>query len=1265
MVCHYGLGGSSEASECRQSANLALVRNTIDTPYSGMQPTVFGPYVCAEEPYGVCQVCHINGDEGDDGATEYYRNDGSGWDHPDYTIDEYTGGGPGSDCTLCHRHVGEFHHGGGRPCEACHGHDAGYVYDEEQDPSQGAGSVESHSVHTEGDGEDLKGPHKDCDSCHDTQNYPRFKYDPLQDDDSDGEIDLAETEVCDPCHSPGGAINGVTMAKPNWDTGVYDSQYQHLPDWQANTEYETGDIVLYGDPAGMYVAKSTFPSGASFLPDNWKQIQNIDWVLWGGCETGDLFRNGDQVYRSQIEHTMPVEELDPENWELVERTGAGKEVLQEGKEQWCASCHDDQPANSKAGGTGTDAPNVLGDGSTYGFYVSGHGRPGINQNCLDCHNSTFVHIDHEHRTYETHLTEFEHVEHAYKDSYRLKEAMRIPMHKRSDETVGEAMADGYDLCMKTCHEPHAGVLSEPKYGETDFREEEEGAKPQYHTSYHLVRVTAHEWDSDWDGTKADSGISCPACHNVHGSPMMVNGYLKPNPVMTRHGELISTPGAQDKVPGLDLRWFDDYEDPRYCGDNETNVLEDSRGGHMCNTGHLLSETHVCNTCHGTDGYHRFPGGAPQILGGEYGSEIIIWTTDTDPDNTVKTAFYPGEGIRYHVSFYLTGADNGTEYCIQALDSKAHNDGTMPGADWTDPIDIDTLLPRGPYEMHWDRTIPLDAEEGPAQYRMELQMFDFDCAPPAYNSVARTHDFTVAVQETTAPPVRPTLTPQPNIPDLVSASVTLEWSTVLCPDGDPVQYRVEVDDSSDFATPEHTLSWQSGTSWQTPDLATGTTWYWRVQARDEVHTDRESDWSYPDAFDIFAPLDAPATLTHDLNATDPVPVCVDLEWSAVTCPDGHGIEYFAEIGDASDFSGNTYHSGWQSATKWGIMLPTAGTWYWRVKTRDAHVDHIDHESAWSTTDSFVIEATPSTPTLIPVADDDSPGPVEVTLAWIDDVTCPTGNPLEYMVQVSDCVDFDDSPCIQHTSGWQPDIGWNVTLDTDGTWYWRAQAKDTVTGYLSAWSATDAFVVSPCILGESFEGPGYEEETWTETVGFNCTLDEDHTPIPGTGPPEAGSECLRAVSGISGYQAKAERDCGTPHPITYTTFYFLVEAEGLLYDQRKSIGYMTDNAGGHAWGFGLYQDSTQLKFNVYLYNNGTWIQGFYDISLNTWYKVDVKYDTVSDTWALQLNGTSVGSGSLGGTHRENIQTWAFGLTDPTQYSTATVYFDKITVRDEWLE
>jgi len=33
--------------------------------------------------------------------------------------------------------------------------------------------------------------------------------------------DLANTDVCDTCHSDEGAFDGVAMAKANWHTGVY------------------------------------------------------------------------------------------------------------------------------------------------------------------------------------------------------------------------------------------------------------------------------------------------------------------------------------------------------------------------------------------------------------------------------------------------------------------------------------------------------------------------------------------------------------------------------------------------------------------------------------------------------------------------------------------------------------------------------------------------------------------------------------------------------------------------------------------------------------------------------------------------------------------------------------------------------------------------------------------------------------------------------------------------------------------------------------
>lgn len=160
--------------------------------------------------------------------------------NPGYPMTNHPGGdhGPGmdyrgQDCTTCHPHVDGFIHGGGSStgCIECHGHDAGTLYDPDASfpytpgatASQGRGTYQSHSTHTESDGDDLKGPGIYCDTCHDINNFPYFNSG--TDGNGDGRYDLAETDVCDTCHSPGGTYDGiddsVIGAKNNWDSGIY------------------------------------------------------------------------------------------------------------------------------------------------------------------------------------------------------------------------------------------------------------------------------------------------------------------------------------------------------------------------------------------------------------------------------------------------------------------------------------------------------------------------------------------------------------------------------------------------------------------------------------------------------------------------------------------------------------------------------------------------------------------------------------------------------------------------------------------------------------------------------------------------------------------------------------------------------------------------------------------------------------------------------------------------------------------------------------
>jgi len=439
---------------------------------------------------GVCEVCHTQ--------TKYHRNDGTGSAHYG-----------GENCRRCHSHLDGLGHGGSGTqgeCIECHGHDFGYEYSPGQ-TSKGKGTYTSHSTHTENDSDDLKGPYITCDVCHDTNQYPFFKSG--TDSNGNGKYDLSETDVCDNCHSPNGAFDGVNDgvvgAKNNWNNGVYASP-----------------------------------------------------------------------------------------------------TLQAGKEKWCVGCHDgdaasetEKPANSKHDGTGAHAPKVAGDNTTYGFYATGHGRNEGNMvECLDCHDATARHIDHDQRTYNVVECDIDGSEpcscdetrgwvaepgHEYNPSYRLADvssdyngdtfdpaepAMILP-RKSWWESPLTSKKHHFRLCWK-CHDK-TKILGAVDYStpgppidcsNTNFWNESfqrNGGPFNLHYE-HLWRKSSYDcvnnqtglhffnsdWDIRWNCAQADSDASCTACHNVHGSP---------TGPMIRHGELVSPPGTTDLEPGFGFKYL--------------------------------------------------------------------------------------------------------------------------------------------------------------------------------------------------------------------------------------------------------------------------------------------------------------------------------------------------------------------------------------------------------------------------------------------------------------------------------------------------------------------------------------------------------------------------------------------------------------------------------------------------------------------------------------------------------------------------------------
>ncbi|HID29310.1 MAG TPA: hypothetical protein EYP19_04820, partial [Desulfobacterales bacterium] len=124
-------------------------------------------------------------------------------------------------------------------------------------------------------------------------------------------------------------------------------------------------------------------------------------------------------------------------------------AVQSGKEEWCATCHDEEPAEIYA----VSAPKVIGDegavtpyGTGYGFYTTGHGlstsetypatgTPGAGLGCLDCHDAGMLHTDGIARSYypDSDYETYHPVSLNYQEGYRLKDVStgydaKYPMH---------------------------------------------------------------------------------------------------------------------------------------------------------------------------------------------------------------------------------------------------------------------------------------------------------------------------------------------------------------------------------------------------------------------------------------------------------------------------------------------------------------------------------------------------------------------------------------------------------------------------------------------------------------------------------------------------------------------------------------------------------------------------------------------------------------------------------------------------------------------
>jgi hypothetical protein len=318
-----------------------------------------------------------------------------------------------------------------------------------------------------------------------------------------------------------------------------------------------------------------------------------------------------------------------------------------------------------------------------------------------CHevSLTLRHIDGEPRTYSAATRN-------WKDGYRLAEDMAMP------RDGGEVNPEAFGLCT-ACHR-YTDVTGDYTTG---FREDEEEPYPprnmhkKHLEEFRFYIVSDSDFSADPDGDDCSSGLcldsapTCTNCHNIHGSK---------RPSMIRGGELISTPGTENKTPALDFRWL--KEDLTL-----TTVRERSAYGRMkvSPTRPNASINYVCTGCHGG----VYPPTYQTSYFREMGVQIRdIWTTDLS--NNYKTVFSPNDPIRYHLSFKLGGLM--VSYQVAVGQSGAGNTPSMPGDDWVTPLSATGPRIPGTYEIAWDETIPgpgvITAAQS-AAFRIRMGLFD--------------------------------------------------------------------------------------------------------------------------------------------------------------------------------------------------------------------------------------------------------------------------------------------------------------------------------------------------------------------------------------------------------------------------------------------------------------------------------------------------------------------------------------------------------------
>jgi hypothetical protein len=180
--------------------------------------------------------------------------------------------------------------------------------------------------------------------------------------------------------------------------------------------------------------------------------------------------------------------------------------------------------------------------------------------------------------------------------------------------------------------------------------------------------------------------------------------------------------------------------------------------------------------------------------------------------------------------------------------------------------------------------------------------------------------------------------------------TVSWEAI----GAAVEYRLQIDDNSNFASPIVDLT-MTATSY-TPTSALGDAkYYWRVRARNAAGN--WGGWCTRRAVTVDTTPPTRPTLLFPVNGATTTDSTPALKWKAVS----GATKYRLQVDDNSNFASPIIDRNQTSTSYTSSTALSDRKYYWRVRAQDK----AGNWSAWSTRWSFIVNAVPiAPPTLIP-------------------------------------------------------------------------------------------------------------------------------------------------------------------------------------------------------------------------------------------------------------------------------------------------------------